>query len=153
MWNDSLWQTTNCWIHCYIAVADPGGEGPNRPRPPFFLGRFFFFFADFCYFRARHRGIWIPGPPPPPPFSQILDPPLYCNGWLTHLQSKSVCMDAFSKQRNQKKIWVTFFVLNSKLKSFWVLKVSQYCILLMSKATCMQRTFSWRSGVLANVSD
>ena len=28
--------------------------------------------ADFFYFRARHRGIWIPGPP----FSQILDPPL-----------------------------------------------------------------------------
>ena len=46
-------------------VADPGGGGPNRPRPPFFRPIFVVFFADFCYFRARHRGIWIPAPPPP----------------------------------------------------------------------------------------
>ena len=38
--------------------------GPNRPRPPPpFSADFFFFLADFCYFRARHRGIWIPGHP------------------------------------------------------------------------------------------
>ena len=51
-----------------VSVVDPGGGGANRPRPPPppFFGRFLFFLADFCYFRARHRGIWIP--PPPPPF-------------------------------------------------------------------------------------
>ena len=45
-----------------------GGGGPNRPRPPFFWP-IFVFLADFCYYWARHRGIWIPGPPPPPLFT------------------------------------------------------------------------------------
>ena len=60
---------------CTYTVADPGGcrigRGPPPPNPPFFRP-IFVFLADFCYFRARHRGIWIPGPS----FSQILDPPL-----------------------------------------------------------------------------
>ena len=39
---------------------------------------------------------------------------------LTNLQlsSKSVCTDALSKQRNEKKILVTFLFLISKLKGF-----------------------------------
>ena len=45
-------------------VADPEGGRIGRGPPPFFRP-IFVFFADFCYFRARHRGIWIPGPPPP----------------------------------------------------------------------------------------
>ena len=44
---------------CSWTITLSGGSRgwPNRPRPPLFL-------ADFCYFHARHRGIWIPGPPP-----------------------------------------------------------------------------------------
>ena len=53
-----------------MAVADPRGGRIGR-GPPFFWP-IFVFLEDFFYFRARHRGIWIPGPP----FSQILDPPL-----------------------------------------------------------------------------
>ena len=45
------------------AVADPGGRIGRGPPPPLFRP-IFVFLADFCYFRARHRGIWIPGPPP-----------------------------------------------------------------------------------------
>ena len=54
------------------AVADPRGGAESAAAPPPLFRPIFFFGADFCYFRARHRGIWIPGPP----FSQILDPPL-----------------------------------------------------------------------------
>ena len=60
-----------CRLH---AVADPGGGGPNRPRPPLFSADFCFFWPILADFRARNRGIWITGPP----FSQILDPPLTC---------------------------------------------------------------------------
>ena len=50
-----------------------GGESAAAPPPPPFFWPIFVFLADFFFsFRARHRGIWIPGPP----FSQILDPPL-----------------------------------------------------------------------------
>ena len=38
--------------------------GGRIGRAPLFFRPIFVFLADFCYFRARHRGIWIPGPPP-----------------------------------------------------------------------------------------
>ena len=47
-------------------MADPGGGGPNRPRPPFF-GRFLFFFGRFLLFSgAASRN--LDSRPPPPPF-------------------------------------------------------------------------------------
>ena len=47
---------------------------------------------------------------------------------------KPVCMDDFSKQRNQEKIRVAFLLLISKLKGVEFLNFSS--ILLMSEATC-----------------
>ena len=43
-----------------------GGGGAESAAAPLFSADFCFL-ADFCYFRARHRGIWIPRRPPPPP--------------------------------------------------------------------------------------
>ena len=60
------------------AVADPRGSSggaESAAAPPLFRP-IFVFLADFCYFRARHRGIWIAGlqqqqklSPPPPLFT------------------------------------------------------------------------------------
>ena len=48
------------------------GVAELAAAPPPFFRLIFVFLADFFFFRAEHRGIWIPGPP----FLQILDPPL-----------------------------------------------------------------------------
>ena len=61
----------------HISGGSRGGGAESAAAPPFF-GRFLFFWPILADFLARHRGIWIPGPP----FSQILDPPLHIHMYV-----------------------------------------------------------------------